>query len=580
MQALIKKITTKGFVVLLVSFILLSLLSGLPGETRAYQAQSEANYLVQGKEIELLEDLIPKYGGRVTSRLEIIHSVGAWLPSQAVQALLQESGVLAITPNRAVQISGKGDVIPETDYANVIGADVVWGEAVLGEEVTVAVVDTGIGWHRDLIKDLEGNLHDRIVGWQDFVGNCRKPCDPNGHGTHIAGIIANSQPGADGEWNGIAPGVRLVGARVLNDEGFGTYEQVIQGIQWVLAEKENLDIEVLNLSLVATARSPYWADPLNQAVMRAWAEGITVVVAAGNRGPDAMTIGVPGNNPYVITVGAFTDNYTPDDWSDDYLAPFSAAGPTLESKLAHDHKENLIGSHYFSIAGTSQAAGVVSGLAALILSENDGLTPDEVKHRIVVTALPWVEVETETALYSMWQQGAGRVNAPDAVLADISGQANAGMDIFADLSGVTHYEGYTYFDNALGVFRLRGPYESWAGGYGAWSGGYGAWSGGYGAWSGGYGAWSGGYGAWSGGYGAWSGGYGAWSGGYGAWSGGYGAWSGGYGAWSGGYGAWSGSEPWIGSILAEPEFVLDFLAGKGPDASSSITSISEWIPEP
>jgi len=97
MQALIKKITTKGFVVLLVSFILLSLLSGLPGETRAYQAQSEANYLVQGKEIELLEDLIPKYGGRVTSRLEIIHSVGAWLPSQAVQALLQESGVLAIT---------------------------------------------------------------------------------------------------------------------------------------------------------------------------------------------------------------------------------------------------------------------------------------------------------------------------------------------------------------------------------------------------------------------------------------------------------------------------------------------------
>jgi len=184
----------------------------------------------------------------------------------------------------------------------------------------VAVVDTGIGWHRDLIKDLEGNLHDRIVGWQDFVGNCRKPCDPNGHGTHIAGIIANSQPGADGEWNGIAPGVRLVGARVLNDEGFGTYEQVIQGIQWVLAEKENLDIEVLNLSLVATARSPYWADPLNQAVMRAWAEGITVVVAAGNRGPDAMTIGVPGNNPYVITVGAFTDNYTPDDWSDDYLA--------------------------------------------------------------------------------------------------------------------------------------------------------------------------------------------------------------------------------------------------------------------
>ncbi len=67
----------------------------------------------------------------------------------------------------------------------------------------------------------------------------------------------------------------------------------------------------MNLSLSATPQSFYWQDPLNQAVMAAWDAGIVVVVAAGNRGPAPMTIGVPGNVPYVITVGAVTDNYYP-----------------------------------------------------------------------------------------------------------------------------------------------------------------------------------------------------------------------------------------------------------------------------
>lgn len=201
------------------------------------------------------------------------------------------------------------------------------------------------------------------------------------------------------------------------------------------------------------------------------------------------------------------------------------------------------------MAGTSQASAVVSGLAALTLAHNPDLTPDEVKYRLMVTALPWVNVETTEALYSMWQQGAGRVNGPDAVFADVAGTANAGLDIWADLAGDEHFEGWTYFDDASGEFRLRGEYEDWTGGYGAWAGEYGPWTGGYGAWAGGYGAWAGGYGAWAGGYGAWAGGYGAWAGGYGAWAGGYGAWAGGYGAWAGGYGAWAGHDgAWAGSF--------------------------------
>lgn len=499
-------------------------------------------FIIQGKNLDSITQLVESHGGYVTARLEIINAVSASIPEYSVNRLRNEPGIYQISPNGPVQIAdtANGNSSPITDYPDLVGADYVWEENVIGSGVTVAIVDTGMTRHPGLVIKENKQPGDRIVGWMDFVDGKKSPVDPNGHGTHIAGIIANSQIGPDGEWNGVAPGVQLVGVRVLDKDGHGTYERVIQGIEWVIENKDRLNIKVLNLSIVAPAELPYWADPLNKAIMKAWAEGITVVVAAGNSGPSAVTIGVPGNNPYAITVGAFTDNFTAENWADDYITPFSSAGPSMDwfvkpdvvapgahivstvmerSGLADEHPESKFPGHYFSMAGTSQASAVVSGIAALILSKNPDLTPDEVKYRIQVTALPWINTETTEALYSMWQQGFGRVNAPDAVFAPIDGYANNGLDIDADLADTHHYEGYTYYDEATGLYRLKDDFGSWAGGYGAWAGGYGAWAGGYGAWAGGYGAWAGGYGAWAGGYGAWAGGYGAWAGGYGAWAG-------------------------------------------------------------
>ena len=94
----------------------------------------------------------------------------------------------------------------------------------------------------------------------------------------------------------------------------------------------------------------------------------------------------------------------------------------------------------------------------------------------------------------MWQQGAGRVNAPDAVFGLTAGLANSGLDIQADINGDQHFEGFSYYDTQTNQFRLRREFSTWEGGYGAWAGGYGAWAGGYGAWAGGYGAWAGTYG--------------------------------------------------------------------------------------
>src|SRR5690606_26426857 len=114
----------------------------------------------------------------------------------------------------------------------------------------------------------------------------------------------------------------------LDAEGKGSYVDVIEGLNWVLQNKDAYNIRVVNLSLVSGIDTPYWADPINQAVEALWEAGVVVVAAAGNGGPDPLTISAPGNDPFVITVGAYTDNFTPDDESDDYITPFSGAGPT------------------------------------------------------------------------------------------------------------------------------------------------------------------------------------------------------------------------------------------------------------
>ena len=602
------------------------------------QAGAQAGYIVRATSANQAAAAVTNCGGQVTSSLEIIESVGAVISAGSRNCVLGQQGVQSITSNTAVTTGGgkPGDdwvkdkdketkstgKTPENDYADVTGANLVWSRGnVTGSHVTVAVVDTGI----ETLKGLDNN---RVVGWVDFVDGKKKPVDPNGHGTHVAGVIANNQIGADGEANGMAPGVDLVAVRVLGEDGSGTYENVIKGIQWVVKNQAKYNIRVMNLSLVSPAQSPYWADPLNRAVTAAWASGITVVVAAGNEGPGPMTITVPGNNPYVITAGAFTDAYTPMVFDDDYLTSFSSAGPTLDgftkpdvlapgahivstmsnnSYVAKNHQANRIGSDYFSMAGTSQASATVSGVAALVISAQPGLTPNQVKYRIMASAMPWMSVEPPQAVYSIWQQGFGRLNAPDAVFAQLSGEANLGMDIRADLKDKIHYQGFSSFDKESGLFKLSGEYAGWGGGFGTWDGGYtagagalgawsgalgawsgalgawsgaiGAWSGALGAWSGALGAWSGALGAWSGALGAWSGALGAWSGALGAWSGALGAWSGGYTSWAGGAASWTGSEPWSGKGYSNSGFVQNFKIG-AVVSSAAVVSTGHWVDEP
>jgi serine protease AprX len=511
------------------------------------------DYIVQAASVAVARSAVARAGGIVTGELAIIRSVGAALDERELAALRDaQVPSLQIYDDAMVTASGAGD-LPETYYPTEVSASDLHVGGVTGRGVTVAVLDSGV-WH-DMgpLQRTSENRDHRVLAQYDVILAREKPDsyklvsekydhnidDLYGHGTHVTSVIASSGLTPGGHYQGVAPGVNVISVRALDANGAGRYFDVIRGIDWVVNHRADYSIRVLNLSLGAPPQSYYWDDPLAQAVMVAWQSGIVVVVAAGNRGPHAMTIGVPGNVPYVITVGAVTDNYKPFDPNQYRLASFSSTGPTYEGFvkpevvapgghiLAYAPDNGMLAQRFpqwldqkhkeFTMSGTSQAAAVVSGVVALMLEVNPLLSPDEVKCRLMSSARPALKPDGSLA-YSVFQQGAGLVNAHDAVYSTASRCANQGLNLTVDLAGLKHFggpanedaSGNFYLMDVSGGTPLAGDGYTWSNGY-TWSSGY-TWSNGY-TWSDGY-TWSNGY-TWSDGY-TWSNTY-IWSNGY-TWS--------------------------------------------------------------
>lgn len=252
--------------------------------------------------------------------------------------------------------------------------------------ISVAVLDTGIFNHIDFSR--------RIVGFYDCVQHKTSPYDDSGHGTHVSGIIAGNGYASRGKYRGIAPMVNLVGVKVLDKNGNGRIESVIKGAEWVIENQQKYNVKVANISFGTTDfKDEEDSALLIQAIEKMWQNGITVVAAAGNSGPEKCSITSPGISKKIITVGAYDDdsNYTNIASLKKYNRKkyYSGRGPTRECVVKPDivvTGTNIIAcsnikNSYSVKSGTSMATPIVSGAIARVLSKQQ-LTPKQVKQRL------------------------------------------------------------------------------------------------------------------------------------------------------------------------------------------------------
>ncbi len=289
--------------------------------------------------------------------------------------------------------------VADVSIQETIGASALHAEGITGAGVGIAVIDTGVNAAPD--------LDDRLVVGPNFAGDGTDE-DAYGHGTFIAGVAAMSGAASEGEYGGIAPGSHVIGVKCAGADGAVDVAQILAALHWVTAHKDEHGIGVVNLSFGTDGRQAWDVDPLNFAVEQAWKAGIVVVTSAGNRGPRGEAITKPGDDPWVITVGA-TDLMGDADWRNDVAAEFTTATALSEggyakpdvvapgvkviglrapgSTIDRKNPKARRGDHYFRGSGTSFSAAAVAGAAALLRQARPGWDPDRVKNALLATAV-------------------------------------------------------------------------------------------------------------------------------------------------------------------------------------------------
>jgi serine protease AprX len=390
-----------------------------------------------------LQDAVTRLGGRVDVPLPIIDGFSASVPAHRVDDLGALPGVAAVTENRPVRFAGQygeGSGTASAVYSEAVRATKTWDQGHTGRGVVVAVIDTGI----NPVGDLAGK-----VAGIDLTGEANN-VDSYGHGTFVAGLIAGSGAASDGGIKGVAPDVRLLSIKIAGADGSTDLIRLLAALDFVATTRELFGTRVLNLSLAVDPSDSYQGSPVSVAVERVWNSGVVVVTPAGNGGTGPGTITAPGNDPYVITVGASDDRTTP-GIGDDTLATFSGVGPTGDgiskpdlvapgksvvslrapgSTLDRANPGARVASDYFTGSGTSFSAALTSGAAALALSRDGTLTPDQVKGRLTSSA------RNASGVVPAAGRGAGELDAFGATMSTDRRAANRGLTP-ATFSGVS-----------------------------------------------------------------------------------------------------------------------------------------------
>jgi serine protease AprX len=392
--------------------------------------------------------------GSLRKRLDLVGGVALDLPAGAIKKLAAVPD-LTVTSDALVQVSGNSSYSSAQLWPYESGDAALWpSPSPKPQGPAIAIVDSGIDttrpdFDRVLAQINLSSLTPTAVG------------DGRGHGTFVAGIAAGSAPG----YAGGAPGAPLVSIRVMDDKGRAMTSDVIAACQWILANKAKYNIGVANFSLHSATPGHFVNNPLDKAVEKLWLNGVVVVAAAGNFGtgqPVRMGF-APGNDPFVITVGALDLGGTV-GVGNDKAAPFSAYGYTYDgflkpdlaapgrymvgpvppaATLVADKPLNVTAPGYMQLSGTSFAAPVVAAAAQSILMRHPTWTPDQVKGALLLTT----RKAPNAAAGSI---GAGELDAWRAAGVSAPPNPNRALDQFltADPAGGTAFD-WASWENAV-----------------------------------------------------------------------------------------------------------------------------------
>jgi serine protease AprX len=360
--------------------------------------------------------LVRAVGGRPGLSLPIINGLSARLSAAGARRLAASPLVRFVSLNATIrtqdQAAAPAAWALTSNFNQSVNTPRLWRRTT-GQGVGVAVLDTGITGDLPDFQASQSDPTSRVTVSAVIAPGAGTANDTYGHGTDVAGLIAGNgdyRAAGDRRWGqyaGTAPNANLISIKIADDSGQSTILDAIYGLQFAVDHQDQYNIRVVNMSFRSTTPGSYTTDPLDAATEQAWLHGIVVVAAAGNMGSasDAVSY-APGNDPYVITVGAVDEQGTrriSDDasasWSSqgstqdgfakpDVLAPGAHIVSTLApgSEFASSCPTCVIGGAYFQASGTSLAAPIVAGIAADLLAAHPGWTPAQVKGAIVHTA--------------------------------------------------------------------------------------------------------------------------------------------------------------------------------------------------
>jgi serine protease AprX len=430
----------------------------------------EFDVIVQGDRDRSVSDTgkeVVNENGKLKRKFLSVKGVQASIRGKDLLKLATNSHVLAITRNVPVRMAEYQDStmwLDSTDMSILQNSfDPATGEITgpAPQAPAIAIVDSGVQARDD--------FGSRLVASISMCSLCTdSEGDAEGHGTMVAGVAAGA-----GAYPGGAPNAPLVSIRTANAHGESRTSDVVAAADWILAHAKAYNIRVANFSLAGATDTTIRIDPLDRAVEALWLNGIVVVAAAGNHGNggDVSMSYAPGNDPFVITVGALDQNGTSDP-SDDTVPAWSARGKTMdgfakpdvsapgrymiaptpmEGTIAKTVPERVVAPGYIWMSGTSFSTPVVSAAAAQILARHPEWTPDQVKGALMLTAnyLPNV---------SGYAGGVGQIDAGVASTIENPPNPNIGLYEFVSNDPVT---GTRTFDAASWASYLQSG-ASWA----------------------------------------------------------------------------------------------------------------------